>query len=181
MVIYVEEQRYRVMVDGLQQAAMFHRAPPSLVDTLVVRGDLFISNIGIAKSASPAERLPTPKSQPDSPCGSFLDIPTTIHSCSSSPQESRSMESEAVLHGLLPVPSKLTPVLHENVSTSVQNIVHSEKTVLSTTRKDESANSDERGSSLMVSTETKETERDSERDDRTGSVNESTSVASGSS
>lgn len=75
LVIYVEDQRYRVMVNGLQQAAMFHRAPPSLVDTLVVRGDLFINHVGISKSSPPVERLPTPSSPSQSLYGSFVHIP----------------------------------------------------------------------------------------------------------
>ncbi|XP_034257070.1 galectin-9-like isoform X2 [Thrips palmi] len=77
IVIYVEEQRYRVMVNGLQQAAMPHRAPPSLVDTLVVRGDLFINHVSIAKSGPAPERLLTPAS-PTGSCESFTHIPDEI-------------------------------------------------------------------------------------------------------
>lgn len=75
--IYVEEQRYRVMVNGLQQATMSHRAPPSLVDTLVVRGDLFINHVSIAKSGPAPERLPSPGS-PTGSLISFVHIPEEI-------------------------------------------------------------------------------------------------------
>lgn len=67
------------MVDGLQQAAMFHRAPPSLVDTLVVRGDIFINHIGVAKSNPPVERLPTPSSPSESLYASFVHIPEDVN------------------------------------------------------------------------------------------------------
>ncbi|KAK3917659.1 Galectin-4 [Frankliniella fusca] len=77
IVIYVEDQRYRVMVNGLQQAAMFHRAPASLVDTLVVRGDVYVSCVGISKSNPPVERLPSPGSPSESFIGSFVHIPET--------------------------------------------------------------------------------------------------------
>lgn len=80
IVIYVEDQRYRVMVNGLQQAAMFHRAPPSLVDTLVVRGDLFINHVGISRSSPPVERLPTPCSPSQSLYESFVHIPEDLDS-----------------------------------------------------------------------------------------------------
>lgn len=66
------------MVNGLQQAAMSHRASPSLVDTLVVRGDLFINHIGICKSSPPVERLPTPSSPSQSLYASFVHIPQDL-------------------------------------------------------------------------------------------------------
>lgn len=97
VVIYIEEQRYRVTVNGLQQATLDHRASPTLVDTLVVRGDVFINHISIAKSGPPVERLPSPGSPEGSLCGSFVHIPeaTSLHTALSS--DSHLSESETEL------------------------------------------------------------------------------------
>lgn len=116
IVIYVEEQRYRVMVNGLQQAAMFHRAPASLVDTLVVRGDVYIYNVGISKSSPAVKLLPSPGSPPESLSGSFVLIPEKeVAPPVLSPS---SISSESAFDSQLSGPSDYDSKISSNISSS---------------------------------------------------------------
>lgn len=168
VVIYIEEQRYRVMVNGLQQATMSHRAPPSLVDTLVIRGDLFINQVSIAKSRPAPERLPSPGSPTGSLLSdSFVHIPEEISIQHQSSQEifsttqflSSREASPPKSTSQDPASNPQTMSVEEEPSTSVQSeTISSVSTYLADTTAD-STKSDSSPEDLGLKTQTTKAEK----------------------